>query len=96
MMMPCEVVRNTRAVSEKIGILLDTKGPEIRTCATDAPLPVKFGDIIRIKGAPGEKSHDDVICVSHADFVKDVPVGSSVLIDDGYLALAVVDKDQNI
>jgi pyruvate kinase len=89
------VVRNTRAVSEKIGILLDTKGPEIRTCATDAPLAVKFGDIIRIKGAPNEKSHDDVICVSHADFVKDVPVGSSVLIDDGYLALAVIDKDQN-
>ncbi|MCF8114159.1 MAG: pyruvate kinase, partial [Desulfotignum sp.] len=26
------VVENTRAVSEKIGILLDTKGPEIRTC----------------------------------------------------------------
>jgi pyruvate kinase len=90
-----EVIRNTRVVSEKIGILLDTKGPEIRTSVTDAPLSVKFGDIIRIKGAPGEKSHDDVICVSHVDFVKDVPVGSSVLIDDGYLALAVIDKDQN-
>ncbi len=50
-----EVIRNTRAVSEKIGILLDTKGPEIRTCVTDAALSVKFGDIIRIKGAPGEK-----------------------------------------
>jgi len=90
-----EVIQNTRAVSEKIGILLDTKGPEIRTCATDTPLPVKFGDIIRIKGAPDEQSHGDIICVSHADFVRDVPVGSSILIDDGYLAFAVIEKDEN-
>ena len=90
-----EVINNTRAVSDKIGILLDTKGPEIRTCATDTPLSVKFGDIIRIKGAPDEQSHDDIICVSHADFVKDVPVGSSILIDDGDLALAVIEKDEN-
>ncbi len=89
-----EVIRSTRAVSEKIGILLDTKGPEIRTCLADAALHVKFGDIIRIKGAPDEKSHDDVICVSHVDFVKDVPVGSSILIDDGHLALAVFEKDE--
>ena len=89
-----DVINNTRAVSDKIGILIDTKGPEIRTCLADSPLPVKFGDIIRIKGAPDEKSHDDIISVSHADFVKDVPVGSSILIDDGYLALAVIEKDE--
>ena len=90
-----DVINNTRAVSENIGILLDTKGPEIRTCLTDEPLSVKFGDIVRIKGAPDEKSHDDIICVSHADFVTDVPVGSSILIDDGLLALVVEDKDEN-
>jgi pyruvate kinase len=88
-----DVIRNTRAVSENIGILLDTKGPEIRTCLSDEPLVVKFGDIVRIKGAPDEKSEGDVICVSHAGFVSDVPVGSSVLIDDGLLALGVVDKE---
>ncbi len=88
-----EVITNTRAVSPKIGILLDTKGPEIRTCDTTAPLSVKHGDIIRIKGAPQEKSCDDVICVSHDKFVHDVPAGSSVLIDDGYIALAVMKKE---
>ncbi len=87
-----EVIRNTREVSEKIGILLDTKGPEIRTCDTDTPLVVKHRDIIKIKGAPGEQSKDDVICVSYKQFVKDIPVGSSILIDDGYIALAVMDK----
>lgn len=90
-----EVIENTRAVSDTIGILLDTKGPEIRTCGTDSPLVVKCGDTVLVKGAPDESSYDDVICVSHSDFVADVPVGSSILIDDGLIALAVIDKDEN-
>ena len=88
-----EVIQNTRQVSKKIGILLDTKGPEIRTCDNNEPLAVKYGDVIRMKGAPGEKSQGDVICVSYENFVKDVPMGSSILIDDGYIALAVMEKD---
>jgi pyruvate kinase len=88
------VINNTRAVSEKIGILLDTKGPEIRTCDAVKELRVKCGDRIRIKGSSGEQSQGDVICVSHDNFVKDVPVGSSVLIDDGDIALAVEAKDE--
>ena len=88
-----QVIRNTRQVSKKIGILLDTKGPEIRTCDNDEPLIVKYGDIIRMKGAPGEKSQGDVVCVSYEHFVRDVPMGSSILLDDGYVALAVMEKD---
>ncbi len=89
-----EVIKNVRQVSEKIGILLDTKGPEIRTCDAVEALCVKCGDTIRIMGAPEGLSRGDVICVSHGDFVKDVPVGSSVLIDDGEIALAVETKDE--
>ncbi|PIE64529.1 MAG: pyruvate kinase [Desulfobacterales bacterium] len=87
-----QVIKNTRAVSDKIGILLDTKGPEIRTCPSDKPLQVKYGDIVRVKGAPEGTSTDDIICVSHANFVNDVPEGSSILIDDGHIALAVTEK----
>ncbi|MFV0437462.1 MAG: pyruvate kinase [Desulfopila sp.] len=87
------VIANTRKVSDKIGILLDTKGPEIRTCDAVEPLAVKVGDAIRIKGAPGEKSHDDIVYVSHKDFVHDVPVGSSILVDDGDIALVVSAKN---
>jgi pyruvate kinase len=87
-----EVILNTRQVSDKIGILLDTKGPEIRTCDNDKPLIVKYGDTIRIKGAPTERSSQDMICVSYENFVKDIPVGSSIMIDDGLIALAVMDK----
>lgn len=88
-----EVIENTRRVSDKIGILIDTKGPEIRTCDNDAPLVVKYGDKIKIKGAPDEISSGDTIAVSYEHFVDDIPIGSSILIDDGYIALAVTDKD---
>ncbi len=88
-----EVIHNTRAVSDTIGILLDTKGPEIRTCGAEAALEVKCGDTVLVKGAPGETSRDNIICVSHADFVADVPVGSSILIDDGLIALAALEKE---
>ena len=88
-----KVIENVRKVSDKIAILIDTKGPEIRTCPADKPLEVAYGDYIRIKGAHLEKSRDDIICVTHDDFVKDVPVGSSILIDDGLVALAVMEKN---
>lgn len=87
-----EVIENTRKVSDKIGILIDTKGPEIRTCACETPLTVKYGEEIKVKGAPDEISSGDTICVSYANFVSDIPIGSSILIDDGLIALAVIDK----
>jgi len=87
-----QVIENTRKVSDKIGILLDTKGPEIRTCDAKEPRSVVSGDTIRIKGEAGGISMDDVICVSYPHFVDDVPVGSSILIDDGCIALKVTDK----
>ncbi|WP_136798514.1 MULTISPECIES: pyruvate kinase [Desulfosediminicola] len=90
-----EVISNTRAVSSKIGLLLDTKGPEIRTCDMAESLNVKVDDIIRFKGAPDEDSHDDVICVNYDKFVEDIPVGSSIMIDDGLVGLTVTAKDDS-
>ena len=91
-----KVIANTREVSNKIGILLDTKGPEIRTCNSSEPLSVKYGDYVQIKGAPNELSKDDLICVSYDRFVNDVPIGSSILIDDGHITLTVMEKNDEI
>jgi len=88
-----KVITAVRGISNKIAILLDTKGPEIRTCEADQPLKVTYEDRVRIMGDPLGQCAGDIICVSHKDFVRDVPVGSSVLIDDGDVALTVMDKD---
>ncbi|THB76373.1 MAG: pyruvate kinase [Desulfobacteraceae bacterium] len=90
-----EVIANTRKVSEHIAILLDTKGPEIRTCPAQHPISVKYGDYIKIMGDPDKESEGDTVYVSYSKFVDDVPVGSSILIDDGYIALAVMEKEDD-
>ncbi len=89
-----KVITAVRQVSNKIAILLDTKGPEIRTCASKNSLKVSYGDRVRIKGDPECQCMGETICVSHGNFVHDVPVGSSVLIDDGDVALTVMEKDE--
>jgi pyruvate kinase len=90
-----KIIRNVRSVSDRIAILLDTKGPEIRTTICDAPVELKKGTTIRISGEPGKKTVNNCICVSYKDFAENVPVGSLVLIDDGEIELRVMKRDGN-
>lgn len=89
------VIKNIRKVSERIAILLDTKGPEIRTAVTDEPIILKKGETIKIAGANAveeRKSSASLVYVNYSDFVKDVPNKAVILIDDGELGLRVVKK----
>ena len=87
-----KLINNTRAVSNRIAILMDTKGPEVRTTALQTPIDFHMGDRVQIVGDPERETTRECISVSYADFVRDVNVGVHVLIDDGDLELAVVDK----
>ena len=87
-----KIINNVRKVSDKIALLLDTKGPEIRTTKADADIPVKNGDKIYIKGDPEKITNRDLIHVSYINFVKDVSVGCKILIDDGEVELSVIEK----
>ena len=89
-----KVVKNVRAVSERIALLLDTKGPEIRTTESNEKIPVSFGDKIMIKGDPKGITSKSCIYVNYKGFVKDVPVDSSILIDDGEIELVVIAKEK--
>ncbi len=89
-----KVVNNVRAVSEKIALLLDTKGPEIRTTKAIESIPVVYGDKVTIKGDPEGITSKECVYVNYKGFVKDVPVGSRILIDDGEIELIVESKDK--
>lgn len=90
-----KVINNVRAVSEKIALLLDTKGPEIRTTKSTESIPVAFGDIIKIKGDPEGITTKDCVYVNYSGFAKDVPKGSRILIDDGEIELIVKEKKKD-
>lgn len=88
-----KVIDIVREVSDKIGILLDTKGPEIRITTVKDPIPVKTGDIILIKGDPAQISSEECVFVNYEGFFNDVPKYSRILIDDGSVELKVTDKN---
>ena len=88
-----KLIANVREVSNRIAILMDTKGPEVRTTASaEGPIDFKTGDKVRIVGKPDQETTRECIAVTYPDFVRDLSVGASVLIDDGELALTVTEK----
>lgn len=92
-----EIIRNTRAVSPHIGLLIDTKGPEVRTTGLvekyrETGIPYKTGDVVKIFGRPEMDSSHDILNLSYADITKDVKVGDHILFDDGALDMAVMEN----
>ena len=89
-----KVVRNVRAVSDQIALLIDTKGPEVRTCDIVVPVRVAKGEIIFMTGDRTLVA-EKLIHVSYEHFVRDVQIGDKILVDDGDVELIVRDKKEN-
>lgn len=88
------MIESIRKASDDVAILVDTKGPEIRTKGIENPIDVKAGDIIKIKGGEGSATNDTFL-VSYEFLHRDVPIGNHILIDDGDLSLEVIDKSSD-
>ncbi len=84
------IIRNVREVSRHIGILIDTKGPEVRTTGCDAPIEYKTGDVVKIFGRPEMDTTHDMINLSYANFAADIHEGCHILFDDGALDMKVI------
>lgn len=88
------IINNVRAVSNKIAILMDTKGPEIRTTTVENDnLELHTGDTVKIIGNPDLVSTRECIGVNYPHFVRDLNVGDDILFDDGEIELTVESKD---
>ena len=93
------VHRAEEIAGQKVGYLLDTKGPEIRTELFEGDAKeysYKTGEKIRVATKQGIKSTREVIALNVAgalDIYDDVEVGKQVLVDDGKLGLRVIAKD---
>ena len=77
-----------REMDIPIGIMLDTKGPEIRLGDIDGEVLLKSGDefILTNKDLLGDEK---IASISYKDLYKDVRVGGKILIDDGLVELLV-------
>ncbi|MEG6590996.1 pyruvate kinase [Paenibacillus barengoltzii] len=88
-------IKNIRQASAELGksiaILLDTKGPEIRTGKLkEEPIELVQDEFITLTTEEilGDKNR---ISITYKDLPGDVEVGSTILIDDGLIGLTVVD-----
>ncbi|HEY6913543.1 MAG TPA: pyruvate kinase, partial [Paludibacter sp.] len=89
------IVNNTRAVSTNLAILMDTKGPEIRTTKIEEDsIDLVTGDIIKVVGNPDVLTTKECIAVNYAHFVRDLNVGDSILFDDGEIDVKVDSKTE--
>ena len=90
------VVDNVRKVSDRIAILIDTKGPEVRlTQMADAVGFVAHTDeIIEIIDNPAEACRKGRLYTTYPHMSEDIPVGSDILIDDGSVDLSVIGKEE--
>jgi pyruvate kinase len=86
------IIDNTRAVSNRIGILMDTKGPEVRTTVSENPIAFKTGDQVQIRGDINGITSADCIYVTYKNFVNEIRLGAGILIDDGEIELKVIEK----
>lgn len=86
------IIRNTREVSSHLALLIDTKGPEVRTTNVEHPITYKKGDVVKIFGRPEMDTTHDIVNVSYTDFTKCVGKGAHILFDDGLLDMLVMEQ----
>ena len=88
-----KIVSNAREADPRLAIMMDTKGPEIRTTVTATGEPVGFhaGDRVTFLGDPDGKTTSSVICLNYADIANVLKPGDRVLIDDGELEFTIRD-----
>lgn len=92
-------IDNIKKVREElnlpIGIMLDTKGPEIRLGKfKNETIELKQGDIFTLTSREIE-GDETIVNISYENLANDVKVGSRILIDDGLVELEVLEIIDN-
>lgn len=91
------IKRANEELNANIATLYDTKGPDLRTCTFDGDyIELIAGNTIRIVEEDlGDKGTKDAISFNYRNVVKDLRVGSVVLLDDGFYKLVVESCEQD-
>ena len=89
-----EALRQARQKTGKMcAILLDTKGPEIRTNDMDGTIELVKGNTVRISMTE-VLGNAEKFSVTYSDLINDVVPGNHILLDDGLIDLLVTEIDK--
>ena len=81
----------------RAGLLLDTKGPEIRTMSLEdgKDVSIKAGQKFTFTTDQSVIGNSERVAVTYENFAKDLKVGDMVLVDDGLIELDVIEIKGN-
>ncbi|PSR89222.1 Pyruvate kinase isozyme G like [Actinidia chinensis var. chinensis] len=85
---------NAQFEDKVVAIMLDTKGPEVRSGDVPQPILLKEGQEFNFTIKRGV-STEDTVSVNYDDFITDVAVGDILLVDGGMMSFAVKSKTQD-
>ncbi|KAL7164919.1 hypothetical protein ACSBR2_040753 [Camellia fascicularis] len=85
---------NAQFEDKVVAIMLDTKGPEVRSGDVPQPIMLKEGQEFNFTIKRGV-STENTVSVNYDDFVNDVAVGDTILVDGGMMSLAVKSKTKD-
>lgn len=94
-------IQNLRNVMSKTGkkaaILLDTKGPEIRTIKLEGgnDVSLKAGQTFTFTTDKSVIGNNEIVAVTYEGFTSDLAVGNTVLVDDGLIGMEVTAIEGN-
>ena len=84
----------TKNENGKIGVLLDTQGPEIRTGDTELPLELKVGEEVTLTVRDQVDVETSSIKINYKDLIHSVSQGSKISVDNGLINFKVLSKDE--
>ncbi|MCA9239505.1 MAG: pyruvate kinase [Planctomycetales bacterium] len=84
----------SKNLSRHVAVMMDIKGPEIRTGDVEGLVDLNLGDLIEFCTSEDQREPSDAmrVAVNYKGLPGDVEVGQIVLVDSGLLRLRVVDK----
>lgn len=91
-------IRNlSMQLGRQVAIMMDVKGPEIRTGQLDEPLSLGAGDLLELhtESSTGGTAGAMRTSVNYSGLPGDVVVGGTILVDSGLIRLRVLDKSQS-
>jgi pyruvate kinase len=82
-------------VGRHVGVMMDVKGPEIRTGVVESPLSLAVGDRVEFYIESAQPTGDiPAVTVNYPGLPGDLEVGSTVLVDSGLIRMRVLEKDK--
>lgn len=83
-------------VGRHVGVMMDVKGPEIRTGRLESPIRVESGSRFEFYIESAAPTGDmPAVSVNYPGLPADLEVGTTVLVDSGLIRMRVIEKDDS-